>query len=113
MNATMMAIDKIHEKKQPRRPHYLREWMDAKGLRAVDLSEELNLDKSLISRWLKGSTPTAENQKILASFFGCEPEGLFRHPDDDWLGRFLRDRPRDEIERIKQTLEAAFPRKAG
>jgi len=28
-----------------------------------------------------------------------------------WLTKFFQDRSRDEIERIKNTLEAAFPRK--
>jgi transcriptional regulator with XRE-family HTH domain len=107
----MSDLDGIHQKKQPRRPHFLREWMDSKGLRAVDLADELHIDKSLVSRWLSGSTPSADNQRILADFFGCEPEGLFRHPDEDWMARALRDRPREEIERIKQTIETAFPRK--
>jgi len=106
----MSDLDGIHQKKQGRRPHFLREWMDSKELRAVDLSEELNIDKSIISRWLAGATPSADKQRILADFFGCEPEGLFRHPDEDWMARELRGRPREEIERIKQTIRTAFPR---
>jgi hypothetical protein len=38
-------------------------------------------------------------------------ESLFRHPNDDWLARFLKGRDRQEVERIKATLETAFPRK--
>jgi hypothetical protein len=33
-----------------------------------------------------------------------------RLPDDDWLVRFFKGRNKDEIERIKKTLETAFPR---
>lgn len=107
-----MRVVQIHKGKQPRRPHFIREWMEKAGLRAVDVAEEIGADKSLVSRWLSGSTPTSDYQEKLASLFHCEPDGLFRHPDDDWLSRFFRDRSRDEIERIKATLEAAFPKKA-
>lgn len=50
---------------------------------------------------------------MLALFFECEREALFRHPDDDWIARFLKGRDKDEIQRIKDTLERAFPRRNG
>jgi transcriptional regulator with XRE-family HTH domain len=35
-----------------------------------------------------------------------------RHPDDDWLTKFFHHgRSADEVERMKKTLEAAFPPK--
>lgn len=68
---------------------------------------------SLVSRWFSGSTPGLDWQQRLAALFHTEPESLFRHPDDDWIARFLKDRAEDEIERIKATLENAFPRKTG
>lgn len=108
----MSDVTRIHERKQPRRPHYIREWMEAKGMRAKDLAEELNLDKSVVSRWLSGATPSAENQEALADFFGCERDGIFRHPDDDWMARFLRDRDPEEVKKIKRILIELFPRKA-
>lgn len=77
------------------------------------MAAELDADKSVVSRWYGGTTPGEEWQKRLAALFDCEPESLFRHPDDDWLARFLKGRDREEIERIKKTLESAFPRKAG
>lgn len=64
-----------------------------------------------MSRWFKGSTPSFEHQQKLAALFACEPESLFRDPNEDWLMRFFQDREADEIERMKRTLEAAFPRK--
>jgi len=107
-----MAVTRIHKGKQPRRPHFLKEWMEARGnIKAADLAREINADKSLVSRWLDGSTPGVEYQEKLAAFFHCEPESIFRHPDDDWLTRFFRDRDREEIDRIKSSMEMAFPKK--
>jgi transcriptional regulator with XRE-family HTH domain len=36
-----------------------------------------------------------------------------RQPKEDWLTKFFRDRSADEVERIKKTLEAAFPPSKG
>ena len=38
-------------------------------------------------------------------------DALFRHPDDDWMARFLRGRSDDEKKRIVTMLQAAFPNK--
>ncbi len=106
-----MTVARVYGQRQPRRPHFIAEWAEARGLKQADLARELDADKSLVSRWFSGSTPGLDWQEKLAAFFHVDPDALFRHPDDDWLTRFLRDRPRDEIDRIKNTLEAAFPRK--
>ena len=103
----------IHRSKQPRRPHYLKEWMERRNLRPVDLVNDLGVDKSNVSKWLTGASPGTVWQDRLRDYFGAGDEGIFRHPDDDWMARFLTGRPPDEIERIKTTLEAAFPRKTG
>jgi transcriptional regulator with XRE-family HTH domain len=95
--------------RQPRRPHYIEEWAIARDFTQADLARELGADKSLISRWYHGSTPGTEWQAKLAALFECDEEALFRHPDDDWMARFFRNRKREEIERIKRMLEAAFP----
>ena len=101
----------IHPSKQPRRPHHIVDWAEKFGLTQAEIAEALGVDKSMVSRWFSGATPQEENQKKLASLFHTDAEGIFRHPDDDWLTKFFQDRSRDEIERIKNTLEAAFPRK--
>lgn len=101
---------KIHQTKQPRRPHFIVEWAELRGLKQADLVEALGADKSVVSRWFSGTSPGVEWQEKLAAFFGTDPDGIFRHPDDDWMTRFLRGRKREEVERIKTTLEAAFPR---
>lgn len=106
-------IPTIYKSRQPRRPHYVREWAEKRGMRPVDLATELDVDKSLVSRWYQGSTPSEESLSKLGALFGVEPESLFRDPDEDWLARLLRGRDREEIQRIITTIETAFPRKAG
>lgn len=107
---TMSDITTIHKSKQPRRPHFIPEWAEARNLTQADLAREIEADKSVVSRWFNGTTPGVEWQQKLAALFQCEPESLFRHPDDDWMSRFFQDRSRDELERMKTMLEAAFPR---
>ncbi|MCE7026399.1 helix-turn-helix domain-containing protein [Jiella sp. CBK1P-4] len=107
----MTEIVRIHHMKQPRRPHHIPDWAEARGMTQADLARELDADKSVVSRWYKGSTPSEDYQNRLAALFNCDRDALFRHPDDDWMAKFFADRSRDEIERMKRTLEAAFPRK--
>ena len=108
-------VVRIHAGKQPRRPHFLEEWAKKYGLKTqVELAEALGADKSIVSRWFNGASPSVEYQLKLAALFQIEdgPEALFRHPDDDWLAKFFKGRSQEERERIKQTLEVAFPRAA-
>lgn len=109
----MTKVEKIHASKQPRRPHYIEEWAMRRNLKAIDLAREIGADRGLVSRWYAGGSPGVEWQEKLAAFFDIEPESLFRNPDEDWLKRFFDGRKKDEIERIKATLEAAFPKAAG
>lgn len=107
-------LPKIHAGKQPRRPHFIKEWAEKRGYKdQASFAAALGIDKSLVSRWYDGSSPAEGSQEMLALFFECEREALFRHPDDDWIARFLKGRDKDEIQRIKDTLERAFPRRNG
>jgi len=106
----MSKVTSIHPSKQPRRPHYIKEWAEKRGLEQGELAREIGADKGLVSRWFHGSAPGVEWQEKLAAFFECDPDALFRHPDDDWMARFLKGRSSEEIDRIKMTLTAAFPR---
>lgn len=101
----------IYPNRQPRRPHHIADWAEKFGLSQADISREIGADKSLVSRWFDGTTPGVAYQEKLAALFHTDAEGLFRHPDDDWLAKFFKDRSQEEIERIKSTLETAFPRK--
>lgn len=106
---SMSGIVHIHRSKQPRRPHFIKEWAEKRQLSQADLARELGADKSIISRWFSGSSPGVEWQAKLAALFGIEPGAIFRHPDEDWLYRFLRGRTEKERERIRNMVEAAFP----
>ena len=78
-----------------------------------DIIEGTGIDRSTIYRWLGGQLPRPEHQEILAALFEVAPEALLRHPDDDWMARFFRDRDASERERIKQAMELAWPPKTG
>lgn len=108
----MENVVSIYGQKQPRRPHHIADWAALRGMSQTDIAVEIGADKSVVSRWFNGTSPGIEWQEKLAALFGCERESLFRHPDDDWIAQFLKDRRKDEVERIKATLEAAFPRKS-
>lgn len=106
-----MAMDRIHRGKQPNRPHFIPEWAERRGYEnQAELAEALDVDKSMVSRWYSGTSPSEKSQIQLAALFHCSRDALFRHPDDDWLSKFFRDRSDNEMERIKQMLEAAFPK---
>lgn len=105
-----MQQPQIHKGKQPHRPHFIREWAEHRGfLKQTDLAKALGADKSVVSRWYNGTSPTEDWQQRLAALFHCDPESIFRHPDDDWFAKFFRNRQREEIDRMKKMLEAAFP----
>jgi transcriptional regulator with XRE-family HTH domain len=108
-----MALESIHKGKQPRRPHHIAEWAEARNLSQADIAREIGADKSVVSRWFNGTTPGLEWQVRLADLFHTEPESLFRHPDEDWLARFFADRKKEEVDRIKQMLELSFPKRTG
>jgi hypothetical protein len=112
LNVGMSDVDRIYTNRQPRRPHYVAVWADVRNMRQVDIAEQLGADKSLVSRWFSGSTPSVHWQERLAALFHLDsPDALFRHPDEDWMARFLRGRSREEMDRIRQVLEVTFPKK--
>ena len=106
----MGPVVKIHTLKQGHRPHFIEQWAAHRDLAQKDIVRALGVDKGVVSRWFSGSTPSVKYQEALANLFETERESLFRHPDEDWLARFFVGRSPPEIERIKATLLAAFPR---
>lgn len=71
------------------------------------------IDRRQVYRWLKGSIPRETTLVRIAAALALESsEDLFKHPDEEWLARFMRGRSDDERERIKATLVTAFPPKA-
>jgi hypothetical protein len=96
--------------KQPRRPHFIADWMQRRSLSPAELSRQTGPDPGLISRWLRGASPSEPWQEKLGEFFVCGRDGIFRHPDEEWIVHFLKGRSAEEVERIKLTLEIAFPK---
>jgi transcriptional regulator with XRE-family HTH domain len=94
------------------RRHFIPEWAEVRGLKQSEIARELGAEKGLVSRWFHGTLPGPDYQVRLAALFRIEPEALLRHPDDDWLARFFKDRDAAERERIKQAMELAWPRKS-
>jgi hypothetical protein len=98
--------------KSEQKVHYVPEWAAHRHMRQVDVVDALEglVDKSTVSRWWGGALPEKKHLQALQDLFELdEPAALFRHPDDDWMRRFLRARSEDERFRIRQMLEAAFP----
>jgi transcriptional regulator with XRE-family HTH domain len=96
--------------------------MERRNLSPADMSRQIGADKSVISRWLSGASPTKVYQERLAALFSIEPHELFRHPDDNWLARFfaeraelmalLKERDAEELDRIEKMIRLTFPPKA-
>ena len=102
----------IHKGKTPQRVHYLDRWAELRGKKQADFAREGLADKSTVSRWFGGQIPTEENLLKIADFLELdEPSSLFRDPADDWMRRMFEGRSAEERDRMKATLEAAFPPK--
>ncbi len=95
----------------PPRRHFIPEWAARAGLRRADVARATGADKATVTRWFQGTAPQDQYLMTLADLFGVSVLDLFRHPDDVWVSKFLEGRSEGEIERIKRTLEAAFPKK--
>jgi len=110
----LTRTDQIHGGKTPVRRHYLPERAEARNLSQAEIARELGVEKSTVSRWFAGTVPDSKNLDRLAALLHLdEPADLFRDPSDDWMTRFLRGRNEDEVDRIRATLEAAFPKPTG
>ena len=102
----MVQVTRIHgNKRPPDQRHFIPEWAAHRGLRQVDIVQETGIDKGTVSRWWRGVTPSYEHQDVLAALFRTDRPGLFRHPDDDWLARFFRNRSEADKERARRILE--------
>jgi len=118
----MTDVPSIHQGKTPIRRHFIKEWMENQGVSVSDLLALLNddersmdlprVDKSQVYRWQKGQMPQPAMQKRVADALGLEDEAdLLRPPEDDWFVKFFSERSKEELERARAMLEAAFPDK--
>lgn len=125
----MKQVSKIHQQKTPNRRHYINEWLEIREMDAMDLLRALNeadtslpaVDKSQVYRWLKGQLPQHHMQTRIAGALSivdvetgdADPAGIFRDPNLDWFARKMQGRDKDEVNRLKQMVELAFPSKTG
>lgn len=129
MTGDKRPASEIHKGKEPHRRHYINEWLEVREMDPMDLLHKLNegdtslpaVDKSQVYRWLKGQLPQKHMQIRIAGALEIvdvetgepDPDGLFRHPDLDWFAQKVRDRSKDELRRLRQLVDLAFPSKTG
>lgn len=105
----MSNIKHIHSSKTPVRLHFIEEWAEKRNLSQADIVREIGADKGLVSRWFRsGVMPKEDYLEKLAALFGTDIHGLFRHPDEDWLARFFRDKSEAQREHAIQMLKVLF-----
>lgn len=104
----MSNISFIHSNKTPKRLHFIPEWAEKRQLQQADIVRELGVDKGLVSRWFHGTLPKQEYLKSLAALFDTDVQGLFQHPDDDWLAKFFRDKTEEQKEKAISMLKILF-----
>ena len=93
--------------------HFIVEWADYRGVTQADIVRGIEVDKGTVSRWFSGLNISKKHAMSLAMFLQAgEVAGLYRHPMDDWVARFMRDLSNSERVRAKELLELAFPRRA-
>jgi len=78
----------------------------------ADVARATGADKGLVGKWFAGVLPSEPYLLQLAALFQTIPESLFRHPDEDWLSRFFKERLKNEDERRRalSILNDAFPK---
>ena len=109
----------IYMGRQGRRPHYLAKLMARANVTRGKLVDDLDVDKSQLSRWLdedRPSTPSIEWALRLGRYFAPSDDpddfvDIFTDPDVERFQRMVRGRSPDEVDRMLATLEAAFPAK--
>lgn len=112
LRMSQRKIATIHQGKTPQRIHFVVEWAELRGKIQADFAKDGVADKSTVSRWYDGQLPTEGNLGKIADYLGLDDvNSLFRHPDDDWIRKALQNRDKDERDRIKATIQMAFPEK--
>jgi hypothetical protein len=111
------------------RAHFLNEWLQEREMSPMDLVNGLNdvasmdtpvIDKSQVYRWLKGQLPQRATQFRIAEALQLrdehgdpDPELLLTDPALAWIARKVKNRPQEEVERMKEIIELAFPSRTG
>lgn len=118
LNQSMKEIEFTEPNRQPSRPHFIAAWLIMADAQPRELMHFTGADKSLVSRWFNGTSPSKKYQIKIVEFLrmklhlaSLEPDAIFRDPNLEWIAQFVRGRDVDEMKRIRSTLETAFPRK--
>lgn len=104
----MSNVTNIHSDKTPIRIHYIVEWAEKRNMTQADVGRATGADKALVSRWFGGMVPKQDYLEKLAAVFETDVHGLFRHPDDDWLAKFFRDKTEEQREHAIEMLRLLF-----
>jgi len=91
----------------------MNEWAERRNMTQSDIAEALDVNKATVSKWFAGALPAEANIPRIAAMFGIEVYELFMQPEDTWLANFAKGRARDVRERMRLTLEVAFPPRTG
>jgi len=110
------VVAEIYTKRQGRRPHYLAKIMARSDKERADLIEDLNVDKSQLSRWLderKPSSPSPEWAQKLGFYFAASDDpddfvDIFTDPDLIRFQKMTRSLSDEEVDKMLTTLEAAY-----
>ena len=107
-------VTRIHQDKNPRRIHFIAEWIKKRGMKQADVVRALGVDKGTVSRWCRGDMPENKNLGPLIDFLDLEdPIDLFRHPNEVWIRKLLEGRSTEEIEHIKESMTVTWRKKNG
>lgn len=91
----------------------MNEWAERRGMTQSEIAESLDVNKATVSKWFAGALPAEANIPRIAAMFGIEVYELFTAPEDNWLANFVKGRSQETKERMRRTLEAAFPPRTG
>lgn len=105
----MGNVSAIHPENTANRRHFIVEWADHRNLKRADIARKLSVDKGTVTKWFQGTIPSDQWIYRLAELLGTTRDGLFRHPDDDWLARFFRERSEEDRKKAIRVLETIFP----
>lgn len=68
------------------RLHSIAEWAKFRGLSQAEIVRRTSIDKSTVSRWFNGQTPTLRYLRVLAELFETDVPRLFVGPHFDFHG---------------------------
>jgi transcriptional regulator with XRE-family HTH domain len=106
----MDDVLRIHHGKTPVRIHFIAEWAALRGLKAVDIVNDLGADPATVSRWFnEGNVPSAKYLEPLAEYLGApDANALFHDPQDDWIARLFQNVSENQKQKAIDVLTILF-----